>query len=112
MRAVPCFRQVLQADACQPSQPSGRVGELCQADDALAIGHLGGPEQRPALNQDSQPGPGGMKAGIERNAHADGSVVGHGTSPRVEHRSRSGSKVPSMQTEGRQLKPKYLSPDT
>ena len=96
MRAVPCFRQVLQADVGQPSQPSGRAGELCHADVALAIGHLGGAEQRPALNQDSQPGPGGMKAGIERNAHADGSVVGHGTSPQVEHRSCSGSKVPSV----------------
>ena len=57
-------------------------------------------------------GPGGMKAGIERNAYADGSVVGHGTSPPVGHQPGSGPKVPFRA--GRRsaaLWPKYPAPD-
>jgi hypothetical protein len=71
MRAVICFRQVLQADVGQPGQAGRRVSDLHQAGDALAVGHLGGPRQRPALSQDPQPGPGGMEAGIERKAYAE-----------------------------------------
>ena len=73
---------------------------------------LGGPRQRPALKPGSSAGSGGMEAGIEGNAYADGSVVGHGTSPPVGHQPGSGPKVPFRA--GRRsaaLWPKYPTPD-
>jgi hypothetical protein len=79
MRAVICFGWVFQADVGQPGQASSRASELHQGGDALAVGHLGGPQQHPALSQDPQLGPGGMEADIERNAVADDSTVCHGT---------------------------------
>lgn len=71
--------QVFGADLGQPGQASRRASELHQGGDALAVGHLGGPQQHPAHSQDPQPGPGGAEADIYYNAIADDGMACHGT---------------------------------
>ena len=84
---VPLERDVVQSSHWlrswvrlgQPGQASRRASELHQGGDALAVGHLGGPQQHPAHSQDPQPGPGGAEADIYYNAIADDGMACHGT---------------------------------
>jgi hypothetical protein len=94
MRAVICLGQVFQADAGQPGQAGRRASQLHQGGDALAVGHLGGAQQHPALGQEPQPGPGSMEADLKRNAVADDRMVYHGTQSTCRASGWQRSQVP------------------
>jgi hypothetical protein len=94
MRAVIGFCQVFQADVGQPGQAGRRAGELYQSDNALAVGHFGGPLQHPGPSQHPQPRPCGPKAAIEWNAKSDDGAL-HAPSAPAGHRTLQRSQVPA-----------------
>jgi D-serine deaminase-like pyridoxal phosphate-dependent protein len=86
--------QVFGADLGQPGQASRRASELHQGGDAVAVSHLGGPQQHPAHSQDPQPGPGGAEADIYYNAIADDGMACHGTQSTAGHQGSQQAQVP------------------